>query len=60
MSVSNAKRWAELCQQQAELIDNLTRVFPERSDEHAHLSDHWREVGRKITEGEVVLMPKLR
>ncbi len=60
MSVSNAQRWAELCQQQAELIDNLSRVFPERSDEHANLSEHWREVGRQITDGEVVLMAKLK
>jgi len=58
--MSNAKKWALLCQQQADLIDSLTQLLPERDDEHTHLSEHWRQMSVRIACGDVILMPKLK
>ncbi|MDR8524879.1 hypothetical protein [Shewanella fidelis] len=48
MSISNAERWLELCERQAQLVEGLSKAFPERCKQHHLLSESWRELAEKI------------
>ena len=48
MSISNAERWLELCERQAQLVEGLSKAFPERCKQHHLLSESWRELADKI------------
>ncbi|GIU45541.1 hypothetical protein [Shewanella algidipiscicola] len=56
MQLSNARRWARLCEQQAELVERLSTTFPERKQHHEQLGQEWRLLADKIRNGE---SPKL-
>ncbi|GIU22353.1 hypothetical protein L2719_01560 [Shewanella schlegeliana] len=60
MQISNAQRWLELCEKQAQLIDNLSQTFPERNEQHEHLSGCWRQVAEYLSHGEFESMTKLK
>ncbi|WP_041415852.1 hypothetical protein [Shewanella halifaxensis] len=60
MSISNTDRWLELCEKQAQLLENLSKTFPERNHQHVHLSERWRQVAEHITQGEFESMAKLK
>ncbi|MCL1138796.1 hypothetical protein [Shewanella pneumatophori] len=48
MSISNAERWLELCEKQAQLVEGLSKTFPQRCQQHHSLSSSWRELADKI------------
>jgi hypothetical protein len=56
MYLSNAQNWAKLCEQQAEIVENLSHHFPERQQQHQQLSHYWRELAQKVRTGQ---SPKL-
>ncbi|MCG9729896.1 hypothetical protein L1D44_08530 [Shewanella sp. Isolate13] len=60
MQISNAKRWLELCEKQAQLIDNLSQTFPERIEQHEKLSGRWRQVAEHLSHEEFESMAKLK
>lgn len=60
MQISNSERWLELCQKQAQLIEELSEVFPERREQHKQLSDRWRQVADHLSHEEFEHMAKLK
>lgn len=51
MFISNAQRWAQICERQAEIIENLSATFPERKDNHSDLGINWRRLGDQVSRG---------
>ena len=52
MFLSNAQRWAQICDRQAEIIENLSNVFPERKEHHSDLGSSWRRLGDQVSRGQ--------
>ncbi|WP_220761226.1 MULTISPECIES: hypothetical protein [unclassified Shewanella] len=52
MKISNFDRWLELCEQQAQLIEQLSDIFPERREQHKNLSGRWRQVAEHLSHEE--------
>ncbi|WP_299801951.1 hypothetical protein [uncultured Shewanella sp.] len=60
MQISNSERWLELCQKQAQLIENLSKTFPERREQHQSLSGRWRQVAEHLSHEEFEQMAKIK
>ncbi|BAJ00839.1 hypothetical protein [Shewanella violacea] len=52
MFLSNAQRWAQICERQAEIIENLSSTFPERKEFHSDIGINWRRLGEQVSRGE--------
>ncbi|MCZ4336129.1 hypothetical protein [Shewanella colwelliana] len=52
MYLSNAQRWAKLCEEQANIIENLSNTFPQRQAQHKELGYCWRTIADKVRSGE--------
>ncbi|QFU21620.1 hypothetical protein FM038_005275 [Shewanella eurypsychrophilus] len=52
MFLSNAQRWAQICERQAEIIENLSKTFPERRDNHSDIGISWRRLGDQVSRGQ--------
>ncbi len=60
MQISNSDRWLELCEKQAQLIEALSEMFPERHEQHKHLSGCWRQVAEHLSHEEFERMANLK
>ncbi|WP_076407533.1 hypothetical protein [Shewanella sp. UCD-KL12] len=54
MFISNAQRWATICERQAEIIENLSKTFPERRENHSDLGICWRRLGDQVSRGQSI------
>ncbi|ABV35651.1 conserved hypothetical protein [Shewanella sediminis HAW-EB3] len=52
MHLSNAEQWAQLCHRQAELVESLSKTFPERRENHTDLGLCWRRLEQQVRRGE--------
>ncbi|MBB1437142.1 hypothetical protein H5202_00390 [Shewanella sp. SG41-4] len=47
MPLSNATRWAEICEIQTSLMRDLANQFPQRSEQLQRLADGWQGVKKQ-------------
>jgi hypothetical protein len=47
MPLSNADRWAEICEIQSSLMRNLASQFPQRNEQLQNLADGWQSVKKQ-------------
>lgn len=47
MSLSNASRWAEICEIQTSLMLDLADKFPQRREQLQHIADGWQSVKKQ-------------
>ncbi|ASJ97704.1 MULTISPECIES: hypothetical protein [Shewanella] len=52
MHLSNARRWEKLCHQQANILQDLSKTFPERAQAHQELVNYWRMLAERVRRGE--------
>lgn len=53
MSISNAKRWNELCELQIMTMSNLANQFPERREQLSTISSGWRSMQQQLLQNKV-------
>ncbi|MCW3173286.1 hypothetical protein [Shewanella subflava] len=53
MSISNAKRWNELCELQIITMNNLANQFPERREHLSTISNGWRHMQQQLLQNKV-------
>jgi hypothetical protein len=53
MSISNAKRWNELCELQIMTMNNLANQFPERREHLSTISSGWRSMQQQLLQNKV-------
>ena len=53
MSISNAKRWNELCELQIMTMNNLANQFPERREQLSTISSGWRSMQQQLLQNRV-------
>jgi hypothetical protein len=60
MYLSNAERWAQICDKQVELMGKLSEQFPERREQLQHLTHSWQDVKQQVRQGDTPHIPPLR
>ncbi|MGI2853259.1 hypothetical protein ACRTDR_03395 [Shewanella algae] len=60
MYLSNAERWAQICDRQVELMGKLSEQFPERREQLQHLTHSWQDVKQQVRRGDTPHIPPLR
>ena len=53
MSISNAKRWNDLCELQIMTMNNLANQFPERREHLSNISNGWRSMQQQLLQNKV-------
>ncbi|MCL1141305.1 hypothetical protein [Shewanella gaetbuli] len=47
-TISNAKRWNELCELQIQVMSNMAEQFPQRRESLAQICEGWRNVTEQL------------
>ncbi|QSX30719.1 MULTISPECIES: hypothetical protein [Shewanella] len=53
MSLANARGWAQVCDKQIQILQNLQSTFPQRQSALTRLSQQWSELKQQLNDGKV-------
>jgi hypothetical protein len=56
MSISNAKRWNELCELQITIMGNLANRFPERRENLESVASGWKSIQQQLQQNKTPVL----
>ncbi|WP_226410812.1 hypothetical protein [Shewanella glacialimarina] len=56
MSISNAKRWNELCELQITIMGNLANRFPERRENLESVASGWKSIQKQLQQNKTPVL----